>query len=413
VTTPIRTFAVAFTCILLHTHAIGRDRIDLKLVERGRAESETLWRKGFTLGDTVLEAELNALLNKLVAEKDVDPAVHLNIQVFRSPDLNAFAMPDGSIFLFVGLLAQLDSMDELAFVVAHEAQHAMGWHAQKNIAQYKEKQAVFEILSIAITVALATSNVSGAGLIDSFSQLGLSLVAAAAMTGYGRDLERESDLMGLQLMGEAGYDACGSVGALHAMLEEREDQDSMTNLFWGTHPLVRDRIEYVQEALKQECAIDSLTSEDYAAIKWPMMKMRARLWNIVGEPRKAIASAKSYAEVIPDDPEILCALGDGYRAVAKPDTLLLALEAYHRALELAVQEFREPLLGISLAAEASKDTLSAITYLERYLAEGGRVPKRRALWRKCMELKQAYRRTYGFPDHVAPEPADQDSLTEE
>ena len=378
--------------VLAAVPARAEDKIDRKLVERGKAEADILWRKGFTLGDVQLDQEVQETLDRLVVNAEIHPAITLKVLVFRSPELNAFAMPDGSIYVFVGLLATLNSMDELAFVLGHEARHSIGWHAQKNIAQYKQKRAFFETLSIATTIALGTSSFSGAGLIDAFSQMGLSLVAAASITGYGRDLEREADVAGFEFMRSAGYEECGTMGALEAMLREHEDPNAVANFFWGSHPLVHERIETIEEQLQAECEIDtSFVAENYSHIKWPMVKLRARLWNAAGERYKALESANEYVTVFPDDAEIHCLMGHAYRNIANADTLQLAAKSYWHSLELADSDYREPLLGLSLIAEARGDTSATIQYLERYLSAGKRVVKRRALSRKLNALKEAFR----------------------
>lgn len=372
------------------TRVSHAEEIDQKLIKQSRAESEILWRKGFTLGDTELDAELQSMLDRLVADAQMDPAIVLKVQVFRSPELNAFAMPDGSIYVFAGLLATFNSTDELAFILGHEAQHSIGWHAQHHISQYKSTRAFLEIISIATTIALGAASFSGAGLVDMFSQLGLILVASYAITGYGRELENEADIEGVAMMQEAGYDECGSLYALNALLDEHEDPNRVANFFWGSHPLIQDRLEHAGTAIQQECSAGlEIVTEDYAHIKWPMMKLRARLWNSDEQPEKGLESASGYVEVFPDDPEIHCVIGDSHRQIATDDALRLANEFYTRALELA-EDYREPLLGLCLTAEAEQDTVAAITYLGRYLAGDERVPKRRAMTRRLKVLKEAY-----------------------
>lgn len=381
---------VMLTTALWASAALAQGKIDLKLISRSHAENEILWRKGFTLEDSALRDEVQALLDTLTAGHTVDPAIKLRVNVFNSPELNAFAMPDGSIYVFVGLLARLNSMDELAFVIGHEATHAIAWHGQKNIEQAKGKSAMFQVLSLTTSIVVGSSGWSGAGLIDMFSQLGLTLVAAASITGYSRALESEADRRGYQLLCESGRDGCASVGALRIMLAEGRNQSSVANFFWGSHPRTIDRISAIESTIGTACATDTAFNNDYAHIKYPMLKLRARMWNRADMPRRAMKSATPYLAVHPEDAEIHCIIGDALATTANADTLKLAAESYGQALELGGASYREPLLGLARVAEARRDTLAVIDYLDRYVAGGVDVPKRRSTRRRIEELKAAY-----------------------
>lgn len=380
--------------------AYGDDKIDLKLISRSQAESEILWRKGFTIEAPELEQELQGLLDSLTAGQRIDPAIKLKIHLFKSPEVNAFAMPDGSIYVFVGLLARLNSTDELAFVLGHEATHAIAWHAQKNISQANNKSAIFSVLSLTTSIALSASGVSGGLLIDAFSQLGLTLVAMASISGYSRELESEADLGGYQMLRKSGNDGCASVAALRSFLEEGDDPGAFSTFFWGSHPRTVNRIRVIEAKIGAHCEADTLVTNRYARIKYPMLKLRAQMWNGSDEPRKAIRSAAYYLELFPDDPEIHCVIGTALATSNSPDSLSLAAQSFTKALELGGPSYREPLLGLANVAEARRDTVAAVGYLEQYLAEGADVPKRRSTRRHLQAMKQLLGREAATPDSI-------------
>jgi len=368
----------------------AEERIDLKLISRSQAEGEILWRKGFTLEEPALQKELQTLLETLTHGQAIDPAIKLRVHLFNSPELNAFAMPDGSIYLFVGLLARLNSMDELTFVVGHEATHAIAWHAQKNIAQARAKGTMFQVLSLTTSIAIGSSGWSGAGLIDTFSQLGLTLVAAASITGYSRALESEADMNGYEMLQARGTSGCASVAALRAMLAEGREQGSVANFFWGSHPRTVDRIHAIEGVMGAACEADSTLKDDYTHIKYPMLKLRARMWNRAEKPQRAMKAAIPYVATHPEDPDIHCIIGDALAMSENADTLVLASASYSRALELGGPAYRDPLLGLATIAETRGDTVTAVTYLERYVADGAEVPRRRSTRRHLEDLKEAF-----------------------
>jgi Zn-dependent protease with chaperone function len=387
-------FVSALACLLvalLISESWGFIPIDKKLVKKGQYEADTIWRKGFALGDTALDSYLQASMEAMAEYREKDPILTLRARIFRSPEVNAFALPDGSIFVFAGLLARMNSNDELAFILAHEATHAIDGHAQKYISSGKATMAVLETLSLAATVALGASSYDGAGLINSLAQLGLGLTAAYAVNGYGRDLEREADAWGLDLMQKAGHPGCASVACFRVLLDEEDDPSRFANVFWGSHPLVEDRIATVKSALGSDCPAESAgVAEDYAPIKWQMTKLTTSLWVDAKQPKEALRTAKRYLEVFPDDPAMLSLLGDTYAFSSSPDTLALAEDAYKRAVELSQGDLRAPLLGLATLAEKRADSTSCMAYLERYLAGNARVPQRRSLTVKLNALKARF-----------------------
>ncbi|HET6348018.1 MAG TPA: M48 family metallopeptidase [Candidatus Krumholzibacteria bacterium] len=368
----------------------AEEKIDLKLISRSHAESDILWRNGFVLEDSLLQPELQNVLDQLTAGKAVDPAIKLRVCLFNSPELNAFAMPDGSVYLFVGLLARLNSMDELAFVIGHEATHAIAWHGQKYIEQAKSKNTIFQMLSLTTSLAVGSSGWSGAGLINSLSQLGLTLAAAASITGYSRDEESEADMSGYDMVRASGRNGCACVDALRALLSEIQDQSALNTFFWGSHPRTVDRIHALEERAGTACVSDAALDSGYTHIKYPMLKLRARMWNRAGMPQRALVSVAPYIKACPNDPDGHCIAGDALAVSTNADTLALAAQSYHRALDLGGAEYRDPLLGLATVAEASRDTVAAVTYLEHYLDGNANVPRRRSTRRHMEDLKKAY-----------------------
>ncbi len=115
----------------------------------------------------------------------------VNLRVIEDESENAFALPGGHVFVHTGLLAKLESPDELAGVLGHEMGHAVLRHGTKGIAQ-------------SLGLGLAVSIV--------FGGLDAGTAALAAVAGdlgqlaYGRDAEREADDFGARLLLDVGLD---------------------------------------------------------------------------------------------------------------------------------------------------------------------------------------------------------------
>ena len=123
----------------------------------------------------------------------------LNIRVYllRAPGLNAFMMPNGAMFVQTGLLLRLTSDSELAYVIGHEVVHYSEHHSLERARTAKRTQQVGNLLSIGLQVG-------GTGYME--SSLLIGSIAGAYLSAYSRDAETESDIKGLSLVYNAGYD---------------------------------------------------------------------------------------------------------------------------------------------------------------------------------------------------------------
>lgn len=205
-------------------------------------EEKAIWREAAeeqhrldTSGDVFEDAALEAYL-MAVARRIVPPAafkaVPFRIRVLRNFRLNAFALPNGAVYVHTGMLARMDSEAELAVLLGHEMTHATHRHAVREQRQASNWASAWAGISTA-TLGLA-SPIGG-------------LAAGAAIRGYGRDMEREADQNGLALVAAAGYDV-GEAPKLFRHLEEwvksEEDEEPF---YFGSHPRLDERIESCEQ----------------------------------------------------------------------------------------------------------------------------------------------------------------------
>jgi predicted Zn-dependent protease len=159
--------------------------------------------------------------------------------VIRDPTMNAFAVPGGYICFFAGLIAQVDTVDGLAGVMAHEISHVEGNHFIRG----QQKMDVANIAALAGTILAATLG-GGQG-----AAAGATLAQAAQQTAslhYSREFEREADREGVELVQAAGFDPNGMVSVFkrfHAL--QRVSGADLPPYFY-THPLPADRIYEVE-----------------------------------------------------------------------------------------------------------------------------------------------------------------------
>ena len=112
--------------------------------------------------------------------------------VVDSPDINAFALPGGYIYIHRGLLAYLSSEAELAAVLGHEVGHVTARHS----VQQQSQSTAWGILGQAVAIG---TGVSAAADVT-------NVLGTAVVRGYGRDMELEADGLGAQYLARSGYD---------------------------------------------------------------------------------------------------------------------------------------------------------------------------------------------------------------
>jgi Zn-dependent protease with chaperone function len=172
---------------------------------------------------------------KLVAQA---PGYHwqYNFHVVASEDINAFALPGGSIFVNLGTVQAAETEAQLAGVMAHEISHVVMRHSTCNITKSQNSQLEFGVLSAIGSILLGDS------ALGSLAQGGLGLGASATMMHMSRESEKQADLLGAGILYDAGYDPRG----LPQFFETIKAKYGGGGLGWfSDHPDPGNRTEYV------------------------------------------------------------------------------------------------------------------------------------------------------------------------
>jgi beta-barrel assembly-enhancing protease len=126
------------------------------------------------------------------------PAFRYSFDIVNLKEINAFALPGGPMFLHRGMIEAAHTDAEVAGVMAHELSHVILRHGTAQATKGQK----FQIGAIAGQVLGAIVGGRTGSVISQGSQLGLGVY----FLKYGREYEREADLLGAQIMARAGYD---------------------------------------------------------------------------------------------------------------------------------------------------------------------------------------------------------------
>jgi predicted Zn-dependent protease len=151
----------------------------------------------------------------------------------KAPEVNAFALPGGFVFVTRPLL-ELCGHDphEVAFILAHEMAHVLHGHAMERIMQGWMLDAAGRVMPV--------RGVAGAWLLQQASEL--------IHKAYSRDQELEADALGARLARAAGYDARAALRLLGRL--PSAGPQSALDPYFATHPPVADRLANLNRLLQ-------------------------------------------------------------------------------------------------------------------------------------------------------------------
>ncbi|XP_023370888.1 metalloendopeptidase OMA1, mitochondrial isoform X2 [Otolemur garnettii] len=181
--------------------------------------------------------------------KDIPGISEINwiIHVVDSPDINAFVLPNGQVFIFTGLLNSVNDTHQLSFLLGHEIAHAVLGHAA-------EKASLVHLLDflgmIFLTMIWAICPRDSLALLGQWIQS--KLQEYMFHRPYGRTLEAEADKIGLQLAAKA----CVDVRASSVFWQQMDFADSLHGHpklpeWLSTHPSHGNRAEYLDRLIPQ------------------------------------------------------------------------------------------------------------------------------------------------------------------
>jgi len=238
------------------------ERDEAHLWEVALKEEMKLNKSDLIYHDPLLEEYLTSICMKLSPKSLKEADIGFRVKVLKDPAINAFAYPNGAIYIHTGTLARLENEAQLAGILGHEMTHVIHRDALRMVRNIKNKYLLFTLLGIgaaimgapigaaasrASTVSRTKEILSRVG--DLMIRTGLQLGYLISINGYSRELEANADRGGLELMTKAGYDPKEMVNALKMILNTYGDSTAIENFFFGNHPTLRWRINQIRRLI--------------------------------------------------------------------------------------------------------------------------------------------------------------------
>jgi predicted Zn-dependent protease len=208
---------------------------------------------GFEVCDTDPDSVANRAIARFAAKavEGTGTPFTPDIKVVRTAIPNAFALPGGHSYYFSALLAQTETADEFAGVMAHELGHVVHRHGMEQLISTSATGLLIGFILGDMT-GLSVAGALGATLIDS---------------SFSRDAEREADRFAAEASTRVGF----RPASLADLLDRVAPDDAFTqNLaLLSTHPLTAERRAYLESlALEADPSLaPAFTDSEWQAIK--------------------------------------------------------------------------------------------------------------------------------------------------
>jgi len=199
-------------------------------IAMGRKADVSIIKQFGLYQDKTLQLYVNDIGQNLISKLSDKVFSKYFFRVMDSPEINAFALPGGYVYVTRGLLALINNEAELAGVIGHEIGHIIFHHGAKQMVRNIGAQ-IF-----AIGGAIISPQNAGGWLTVStalFQQINM---------GYGRDAEIESDEHGILSGSELGYNPYGMANFLKSLRLKEIMSGQSYHAFQASHPETKDRI---------------------------------------------------------------------------------------------------------------------------------------------------------------------------
>ncbi|MGB5260024.1 MAG: M48 family metalloprotease [Gammaproteobacteria bacterium] len=319
---------------------------EYRLWHSARELDEKLENADYLYEDKELQVYLETVMQRLYPEY----ADSISVRIIDSPSLNAFALPNGSIYINTGMLSRLDNEAQVATVLAHEGVH----FTHKHSLQQRRTQKSSTAFSV------------GFGMVVGIPALG-DLIALSSIYGFSKELEREADAGGFQRLQAAGYDVSQAPVTFEFLLAEVEALEIDEPYFFSSHPGLKERIQSFRELVDQHDTSNGfLGAEPYRAHVDKLQLELLADYLELGQYQSVLLILERPDAFYRYPPSAWYHLGEAYRLRGEEGDVEHALTAY-RTAEQQAPGFAPTYRALGLYYMKNGEPAEASNYFSYYL----------------------------------------------
>ncbi|BAV91822.1 M48 family peptidase [Candidatus Desulfovibrio trichonymphae] len=256
-------------------HAFFFGRVNIKDEKEMGHKFDIMVRSNLPIvEDPEVTEYVGQLLDRLVRAMPPQP-YNFKGTVILHNTLNAFAVPGGYVFVFTGMIMNLNSEDELAGVLTHELAHV----TQRHVATRLERAQFVTVSSLLLAIAGVAAGGPGGAVAVSAMNAG-----QAAMLNYSRIDENEADQIGLQYLVAAGYPPSGMIGGFKVLRQKNWMSGTSVPTYLSTHPAISDRVNGLQARI----ATMPPTVKNRTCDNQRFLRVKTLLWARYGDEQAAL-----------------------------------------------------------------------------------------------------------------------------
>ena len=225
-------------------------------VAAGREGHQDVLKEYAVVDDPKLQAYVSALGHKLAAQSH-RAELDWHFTVLDSPEVNAFALPGGYVYVTRGILAVMENEADLAGVMGHEIGHVTARHGAQRAT--RQQNAGFGVLAATVLGAVLESRgVSGAT--QSLGQASQN-AAAGYIASYSRDQELQADQLGAEYLSRNRYDPRHMIDVIQVLKDQelfaadqaraQGRQAPSGNSWLASHPSNDQRLQRIRDEAAQ------------------------------------------------------------------------------------------------------------------------------------------------------------------
>ncbi|MCC7176484.1 MAG: M48 family metalloprotease [Bryobacterales bacterium] len=247
-------------------------------IELGRLASAEIEKDVLLLENPAVVKYVDDLGQSLV-KSSTRKGIAYTFKVVDTPEINAFALPGGFIYVNRGLIEAAQTEDELAGVLAHEIGHVVARHGADQAVRAGMVQ----------TGLGALGGLLGRGSSSSISKMAAEMVATGVFMKFSRQAEREADRLGARMMYDAGMQPRGMVSFFEMLAGLQKNQPNAVQKFFSSHPSPAERSDNVSALVSGFPSGANLVADTPA-----FRETKTRLASL---PRPEVEAAKAAAAI--------------------------------------------------------------------------------------------------------------------
>jgi beta-barrel assembly-enhancing protease len=282
------------------------NKADTKLLGECDALDQQFEKRALVYHDPALEKYLAGLARPLLPS-DALEHVKWDFRILRDPTVNAFGVPNGSIYINTGLFARAENDDQVIGRLAQEIAHVTNRHGYLSNRTLRKKSVATE--------TIGTSSVFLGGIVAPYlvasaagnpSEMGI----LGAITEYPRAFEQEADEIAVQRLKQVGRDPAQLV-RLSLLIDDKLEAEPVS--FWRDLPKTKDRMVYQKALVGLDKDPGAGSDGGYLDRMKTLILQNIQLALDTRRFRSAVAGAQRLAAAYPNDANCVFWLGESYR----------------------------------------------------------------------------------------------------